>query len=530
MKKETKIKAVIYARVSSKEQEETGYSLEAQEKLLIEYANTKRFDVVKIYKVTESASGKMIRKTFIDMLQYSTKNKVSLILCEKIDRLTRNLKDAATANDWIQDGEDRAIHFVKENFIVSKDTRAHENLVWDMKVAIARFYTNNLSEEVKKGQKEKIAAGWLPTTPPLGYKTVGEKGHKIHVIDEDVAPYVREMFALYATGNYSTVAVGEKMQQLGFRSRAGFQVVKSKIHKLLSDPFYYGKLVWKGKVYQGKHVPMISKDLFDQVQIKMTRTSPYQNKGLTELRGKIFCGSCNKTVTWEPQKGRMYGGCKQCKAQLGEKLKYIRQEVVEDDLLARIVAIAPRNEKVLEVLKQALKESHAEEIELHDTQVKGINNTLTRIQQRKRVMYEDKLDGRISSQFYDEKFQEFTEEEDALLASLEKLKSDNTEYYKVGISIHEIAMRAHEIYRNPDALIEERRMLLSYAFSNITILLGKITPEYTKAFVFLNDWLPKVNEVLELKKNLTPKGKESTFVLSQPIVLLRQGSNLRPIA
>ena len=52
---------------------------------------------------------------------------------------------------------------------------AHENLVWDMKVAIARFYTNNLSEEVKKGQKAKLESGWMPQRPCLGYKTIGDK-------------------------------------------------------------------------------------------------------------------------------------------------------------------------------------------------------------------------------------------------------------------------------------------------------------------------------------------------------------------
>jgi len=87
-------------------------------------------------------------------------------------------------SDWVTTNEDRQVHFVKENFVVCKNTRAHENLVWDMKVAIARFYTNNLSEEVKKGQKAKLEAGWIPCGQKFGYRTVGEKGHKIHVPDK----------------------------------------------------------------------------------------------------------------------------------------------------------------------------------------------------------------------------------------------------------------------------------------------------------------------------------------------------------
>ena len=186
-------KAIIYCRVSSREQEETGYSLEAQEKFLEEYAKDK-FTVVKKYKATESASKWQLRKTLDEMLAYADKHGIKVILGEKIDRLTRSLKDAGIIDDWIKAEEGREVHFAKENFVVSKESRAHENLVWNMKVSIARFYTDNLSEEVKKGQMEKLAQGWLPTKPPLGYKTVGDKGHKIHIVDADIAPFIRRIF------------------------------------------------------------------------------------------------------------------------------------------------------------------------------------------------------------------------------------------------------------------------------------------------------------------------------------------------
>src|SRR3989344_2619235 len=101
--KEMKTRAVLYCRVSSREQEETGYSLEAQEKLLKEYAEKKGFSIVKIYKVTESASKWQIRKTLGEMLAYANKNNVQVILCEKIDRLTRSMKDAAIVDDWVHE-------------------------------------------------------------------------------------------------------------------------------------------------------------------------------------------------------------------------------------------------------------------------------------------------------------------------------------------------------------------------------------------------------------------------------------------
>lgn len=504
MKINEKTKAVIYARVSSKEQEDTGYSLPAQEKFLIEYARKSEndFDVVKTFQISESAGGKIKRKIFHEMMDFITKSKVHIVIVETTDRLTRNFADVITIDAWLLANDENQIHLTKEGCVLHKNSKSHEWFMWRVKVATAEYYVRLLSENVKKGQKEKIAQGWLPTTPPLGYKTIGEKGHKIHVIEKDIAPYIREMFELYATGNYSTPSLGERMYERGLRSRSGHRVVKSKIHTLLCEPFYYGKLVWNGKEYDGGHEPIISKDLFDQVKKKLTRLSaPYHRTHDKELRGKIFCGNCDRTVTWELQKGQWYGACKQCKAQLALEKKYIRQEAVEDDLLARIASIAPKNERVLEVLNKALKESHSKEIEYHDAQVNSINNSVQRIDQRLRIMYDDKLDGRITGQFFDEKVAEFGREKEVLAESLRKLNQDNAQYYRVGIAVHELALKAKDIYLSEHASTEERRLLLAYAFSKINVLSGVITPEYTKGFGFLAKWMPKLNEVLELTEN-----------------------------
>src|SRR3989338_2182235 len=516
-------KAVVYARVSSKEQEETGYSLDAQEELLKTYAEKPQhqFDVVKKFRISESASGKTQRATFAEMIRYMDKNKVNVLICEKVDRLTRNFKDAIVIDEWLDKDEVRQVHLVKDALILHKNSKSQEKLNWGIRILFAKNYTDNLSEEVKKGQKQKTREGGLPTKPPLCFKTIGEKGHKIHVIDEEVAPYIKQMFTLYATGNYSTLSLCEKMYKLGFRSRAGGKVVKSKIHKLLSDPFYYGKFVWKGEIHQGKHEPIITKDLFEQVVAKLTRgCAPYFNKHDKELRGKIFCGNCKKTVTCERQKGQWYGACKQCKAQLAKDAQYIRQEHVEDILLARMSSIAPKNERVMTILNKALKESHAEESTYHDTQVQSINNKLERIQQRIKTMYDDRLDGRISVEGYDQKLTEFAQEKEGLIEALGKLNSDNTEYYKVGISVHELALHSCDIYLSHKATTEERRLLLAYAFSNISVLRGVVKPEYTKAFGFLAEWMPRVNETLELAKDGLNKEQDATFIASHPILLL----------
>ncbi len=188
------MKAVLYARVSTRDQEETGYSLPAQEKLLKEYAERKGYDIVRVFAIFESASGKKQREIFDQMMQFVSKQNIKIVICEKADRLSRNFKDMVLVDEWLEEDKDRQMHLVKDSLILHRDSRSQEKLNWGIRILFAKNYIDNLSEEVKKGLAEKLRQGWLPTKPPVGYKTIGEKGHKIHVIDEDKAPLVRKMF------------------------------------------------------------------------------------------------------------------------------------------------------------------------------------------------------------------------------------------------------------------------------------------------------------------------------------------------
>jgi site-specific DNA recombinase len=162
-------KAIIYARVSTKEQAEEGYSLASQIKLLRDYAEKNSLEIVKEFVIPESASGRQERKTFKEMMEYCKKRGISHILCEKVDRITRNLQDAVWIDGWLQDNQDRRIHFVKQNLVIHQNAKSYEKFQWDIYVVLARQYSNNLSEETKKGLLEKAEEGWYPGPTKRGY-------------------------------------------------------------------------------------------------------------------------------------------------------------------------------------------------------------------------------------------------------------------------------------------------------------------------------------------------------------------------
>ena len=153
------MKAVLFCRVSSKDQEETGYSLPAQEKYLSDFAQKQNLFIDKVFAVSESASGRKQRKIFNEMILYINKNNISAIVVETTDRLTRNFKDVPTIDKWLLDNENHHIYLAKEGCILEKNSRSHEWFMWRVKVATAEYYVRLLSENVKKGQKEKIAQG-----------------------------------------------------------------------------------------------------------------------------------------------------------------------------------------------------------------------------------------------------------------------------------------------------------------------------------------------------------------------------------
>jgi len=136
---------------------------------------------------------------------------IKILICEKVDRFTRNFKDAVMIDDWLDEDEERQVHMVKDSLVLRKNSRSQDKLNWGVRIIFAKNYIDNLSEEVKKGQKEKLAQGWLPCRPKPGYKTIGERGHKTHVPDETTAPLMRKFFEQYSDGDCSVKKLADLM-------------------------------------------------------------------------------------------------------------------------------------------------------------------------------------------------------------------------------------------------------------------------------------------------------------------------------
>lgn len=506
----TKNKCVLYCRVSSKEQEETGYSLPSQEKLLTEYANRKDFEIVKIFSVAESASGAKQRKIFEEMMEFMKKKSIPVLLCEKVDRLTRNLKEAVVANDWIETDLERQIHFVKQNLVIHKNAKSDEKFRWDIEIVLAKKYISNLSEEVKKGQKEKLAQGWLPSKPPLGYETIGEKGHKTHIIDKEKSPFIKKAFEYYSTGNYSLISLREKLYQEGLRTRNGSKLSKSRLEDILRDPFYIGSIRWNDITYtNGLHAPLISKELFEKVQFMLTRgKAPHYKRHIFKFSKMVECGECGGTISAEIQKGTIYYSCKHNRpcSQKG----MTREKDLEDSLMNVFAIFEKVTEKEADTIRDRIKADHQLEIDYKEGTLKTLNLRYNALQRQLDVLYDDRLAERITTEKWEAKQKMINDEQAEIRNQMAKLKDEETKYFEIYINILDLARRAREIYekRSP----EERRLLLSHIFSNL-ILKDKKASSLLKSST--NKLAQRVQERIdsqnnfELKKHNTSKVKNT---------------------
>lgn len=494
-------RAVLFARVSTREQAEEGYSLDAQIRLLKDYADKSGYFIVKQFIVPETATTNQERKIFNNLLSYLQKDvSIKVLLWEKVDRSARNFKDTVKLDDWLNEDEERQIHFVKQSLCVHKNAKSHEKFMWDIYVATTRQYSNNLSEETKKGLYEKAAQGWFPGNKKRGYKTIGDIGHKVWTIDEDTSDhkFIEISFVLYDTGNYTLRTLVEELKKQGWTNGGKSAVSISELHRLLSDPFYCGEFVFGGKHYRkAKHEPLVSKELFYRVQERLQRkvkAGKYKKHFYLFGGGLTTCGECGRTITFETQKGHYYGRCTKHKTSCSQK-KYVREEKIEEQVVDILDSFKVDNKRVLEWIREALKEINKDEKDYHADIMRELDNKRKRIEKKLDRLYEDRVDEKISKPFYVRNQEKWEKELDNVLNAIEKHAQANINYQKLGINIFELSQKGRELYEKK-ALVEEKRELLQFVFLNLTLKDGKVNYTAHNGFEVVakrakdGNWLP----------------------------------------
>jgi site-specific DNA recombinase len=506
--------AVIYVRVSSKEQEKEGFSIPPQLKLLEEYAATHDFTVAQEYVDVETAK-QTGRTAFCEMVAYLRRHPAVRALVEKTDRLYRNLKDWVTVDEL-----EVEIHLPKEGVVLSRESRSSEKFMHGIKVLMAKNYIDNLSEEARKGMQEKAEQGIWPTVAPLGYRNViGPDGKKIIEPDPQPASLIGRLFEWYASGTLSLREAARNVRAAGLVHRkSGAPVPVSAVHTILRNRLYAGTFEWNGRPYTGTHEPLVSPELWERVQDVLDGRQANKHRRAKHnfaFSGLIACGHCGCSIVGEIKKQRyIYYHCTGYKGRCNEP--FVREEILErkfSGLLGRLSF----DDEALEWVREALHASHADEKREHEGAIERLQTEHKRLQSRLDAMYIDKLDGRVDATFYERMSVSWREEQARCLREIERHQAANKSYMDEGVRLLELARDARRLFEKQES--REKRRLLNFLVSNCSWKSGELTVTLRQPF----DLLAKTTLALE-------KGRAAGGIASDPSQIWLPGpdSNQRP--
>ena len=292
------MKAILLARVSTKEQEE-GHSLVAQLDRLHAYCERKNLDIIQEFTLVESST-RGERPEFQKMIAYIKKQhkKVALV-CDKVDRLQRSFREVPIL-EQLRKSDKLVLHFVSENQILDSGANNSQIMAYQIFVMMAENYTNCISDNVKRSFEKKIKEGSILTFAPIGYLNVTIDGVNTVIVDPVRGPKVRMLFEKYATGTVSIHQLARYAVEIGLLSKKNNIISPQQIHIIIANPFYYGMMRVKGKLYQHSYEKLITKEVFDLcTQIRTGRHTNVSKRKRQDLilAGLVRCPHCGKAYS-----------------------------------------------------------------------------------------------------------------------------------------------------------------------------------------------------------------------------------------
>ncbi|MEQ1941303.1 recombinase family protein [Mesorhizobium sp. VNQ89] len=477
---------VSYLRVSSKEQSD-GFSIPAQRKLYLDYIKKIPVKVHEEFVDIESAkqSG---RRNFQRMVEYLTKNPhIKTILVEKVDRLYRNPKDWITLEELGVN-----IHFIKENTIISPNSRSSDKLMHGIKVVMAKNFIDNLKEEVRKGMHEKASQGMWPSYAPIGYLNTHNPAGKDKIIVPcpETSFYVYRIFELCAEGK-TLDEIQKICKSEGFRfGKYKRPLQRSLIHRVLRNRIYTGDFDYAGIFYIGSYEPLISIELWQRAQDTLDGRGSCHDGGPHEFvyKGLISCSHCGCAVTGDIKKGKyVYYEPTAYRTLCTRDPKACRSSRLPERLIDPQVAEAlgslTIDPELLQWVRSAWNHLDADRRATHEDAIARLEAESERLQKRLDAMYVDKLEGRVEEAQFARLSNQWQREQVEVLREAQghrdALKTSENE----GVKLLEFAHEALATFSDQNP--EQRRRLLKIVLSNCTWDDGKVEVTFRQPFDLL---------------------------------------------
>jgi DNA invertase Pin-like site-specific DNA recombinase len=338
----TRVKYCLYARKSTESEEQQALSIDSQIKEMLQIAARDGLEVAEIKKESHSAKAVGQREIFNELVKDIRAAKFSGILTWAPDRLSRNAGDLGALVDLMDQKLLIEIRTYNQKFTNSPS----EKFMLMILCSQAKLENDNKSENVKRGLRARCEQGLRPSVAPTGYLNEQRKDKACEVlVDSERAPMIKTMFEKVANEQWS----GRKLYhwlrfEVNFKTKGDRYLSLSNIYIILKNSFYYGVFeypVGSGNWYTGKHIPLVSQELYNQVQEQLVRSEINKNNREFAFTKLISCGLCGSGITacekFKKQKNGdmhryVYYGCTKAKDK-NCTCSYMREEEIISQII-----------------------------------------------------------------------------------------------------------------------------------------------------------------------------------------------------
>jgi len=507
-----KIKYFLYARKSSDSEDRQVQSIDDQIKCLKDLAARLNLEIKEIFTESKSAKRPYFRPVFAKMVKRIEKGEAAGILCWKLDRLARNPVDAGAITWMLQNSIVRHIKAYDGNFYPTDNV-----LLLAVEFGIANQYIIDLKKNCRRGMEGRAERGWLPALPPAGY--LNDKNEHTIAVDKERFAMIRKMWDLLLSGSYNPQQIREIANtEWGYRTRqfkrqGGAPLANSTIYKIFTNIFYTGMFEWGGKLYNGKHTPMITLEEYDRAQAILGKNGrPRPKNHEFAYTGLISCGHCACMITGtekekfvkktSTRKTYVYYHCTKKKKQSGCTQKPVTLAALEKQILwylKRIEISQPFFDLAKAEIHRQYANEAAEAQKIQAVREQGLAKTENELANLTKMRYRDLIDD-----------QTFVSERDSLQVQITRLKHELTHntshvihYMELTEQAFGFALKAKEKFKT--GTLKEKKEILTTLGSNFFLQDKKLLIEAVEWVKVLEQSLqPLRAEFQRLELKLSP--------------------------
>lgn len=461
----------IYARKSTESEDRQILSIDSQVKELKEHAVREGLEVSRIFFESKSAKAPG-RPVFNELFKSVQEGRIDGVLCWKLDRLARNPVDGGAVIWAMEERKLAAIYTPQRSF-----TNTSNDKFWmQLEFGMAKKYVDDLSDNVKRGLRAKLAAGWMPGMPPLGY--LNDRNERTIIKDPERFSLVRRMWDLMLTSNYTppqVLAIATRQWGLltrAFRRIGGRPLARSAVYALFRNPFYYGAVVRRGEFFHGRHPPMVRKAEFDRVQrLLNSMSNPRPQKRTFAYTGLIRCGECGASVTAERKVNRqgheyVYYHCTKRKSGTTCSQGVVQVQDLERQITAFLNSVTIPH-PIAEWARNRVAEHQNEDQEQERAALESLKHRLAGCERELKELVNLRLRSLLTDEEYVTKKRELESEKCDVRESLQHSHGKSADATHAASDIFRFAETALELFTNGPQ--EVKRAIVQFTGSNLSL-------------------------------------------------------------